>query len=496
MSSDRLSEAYQFIEADKLAEARQILEPMLAQDRDNVDAWWLYAHAVTSLASAREALQNVMRLDPQYPGAADLLQSLEDQETREFTPIAAPSISPISAPPPPTLPDAFPDFDESDMAAQPKTRQPQAQSSGLFRFAAIVVVVLLVLGILALLLPSLTGGNQPAATPVAQVLTPDVAATEAATEVVDDIALTATAMIAGAIQTEEMAQMAETEEAVVETAEAAETQVSEDEPTEIAADETEDAPLPTATDLVETSEAAALSADETEAVDEVNPALLTATAIVERATALAEGAEESATEAADSVTLVAVQPTETSMPTSTPTEAELLASATAEEAEMTEAAITDETETEEAAEPEPTEGLLDATAVATQDATPAAESTDVVLTTDEAQFAYVADALEGFYTVPDDGIGTAETSGGNTLLASVCSSSATQQLRQDLAGVMRIMAGVADRMSDDIEAVGARMVNCETQRLIRIIVVDRESALSFAGGTLDVSAFEQAWQPL
>ena len=45
-NEEALEQAYELIEADKLAEAEALLKPVLERDPDNIDAWWLYAHAV------------------------------------------------------------------------------------------------------------------------------------------------------------------------------------------------------------------------------------------------------------------------------------------------------------------------------------------------------------------------------------------------------------------------------------------------------------------
>ena len=42
---------------------------------NDVDAWWLYSYAVTDVDQARKALETVLRLDPAYTGARDLLGS-------------------------------------------------------------------------------------------------------------------------------------------------------------------------------------------------------------------------------------------------------------------------------------------------------------------------------------------------------------------------------------------------------------------------------------
>jgi hypothetical protein len=77
--ANQLQRAYEFIEVDKLDEARAILEPIIAAENDNADAWWLYAHSVYEPEAARGALQNVLRIDPDYPEASSLLIMLDQQ---------------------------------------------------------------------------------------------------------------------------------------------------------------------------------------------------------------------------------------------------------------------------------------------------------------------------------------------------------------------------------------------------------------------------------
>lgn len=73
-----LSQAYGFIEADQLDEAVTLLKPILAENSNNADAWWLYAHAVENVDDARAALQTVLNLNPNYPEAQRLLDMLEE----------------------------------------------------------------------------------------------------------------------------------------------------------------------------------------------------------------------------------------------------------------------------------------------------------------------------------------------------------------------------------------------------------------------------------
>lgn len=117
-NAQNLSRAFDLIEADQLSEARIILEPLLAQDVDNADAWWLYAHAVEDRDRARDALNNVLRIDPDYAGAQELLRATEGQSGQGIAPLPKPQRgddAPIDID---SLlnddDDEFPDFDDAD----------------------------------------------------------------------------------------------------------------------------------------------------------------------------------------------------------------------------------------------------------------------------------------------------------------------------------------------------------------------------------------------
>jgi len=163
MSSDEtqsaLSRAYDLVEAGKYDEARAILEPILADNRNNADAWWIYAHAVTNPDEGRNALENVLRINPRYPDAADLLA-----QARSLTP-ERPNITPLA---PATMPEAPPSLPEvpspirstAERAAAPTS----ASRAGLPLIPIIAVIVIIVLVVLVVL--SQRGGI-PAATPTA-----------------------------------------------------------------------------------------------------------------------------------------------------------------------------------------------------------------------------------------------------------------------------------------------------------------------------------------
>lgn len=77
--NDTLSRAHELIEADQMSQAREILESFLARERNNADAWWLYAHAVANIDEAQTALANVKRIAPDYPGVDDLIVQMNDR---------------------------------------------------------------------------------------------------------------------------------------------------------------------------------------------------------------------------------------------------------------------------------------------------------------------------------------------------------------------------------------------------------------------------------
>lgn len=153
-----LSRAYELVEAGQYDQARAILDPILAANPNNADAWWVYAHAVTTPEDGRAALENVIRIDPRYPGAVELLQ-----QARELSPV---NPGDSSAPMPPgTFPEESPlepDFLDSEFedvesippvpSSQPGRQQPAGtkRSSALpivalALIAAVVVIAILVL---------------------------------------------------------------------------------------------------------------------------------------------------------------------------------------------------------------------------------------------------------------------------------------------------------------------------------------------------------------
>jgi len=88
-TQDKLKRAYNFIKHDQTDEAQAILRPILAQEPENVHAWWLLAHALTDPGEIREALTKVITLDPDYsnaPKARELLAQLDEHYPVSETP--------------------------------------------------------------------------------------------------------------------------------------------------------------------------------------------------------------------------------------------------------------------------------------------------------------------------------------------------------------------------------------------------------------------------
>ncbi|HML20149.1 MAG TPA: hypothetical protein PKD09_00780 [Aggregatilinea sp.] len=84
---DDLEFAYKLIKRDKTQDALDLLRPIVAMEPENVHAWWLLAYAASEPREAREALIQVLRLDPTYvnaPKAREMLGQLNQQYPPEF----------------------------------------------------------------------------------------------------------------------------------------------------------------------------------------------------------------------------------------------------------------------------------------------------------------------------------------------------------------------------------------------------------------------------
>lgn len=79
---EELRQAYSLIKQEQIDEALALLRPIVADEPENVDAWWLLANAAIEPDEAREALIQVLQLDPDYanaPKAREMLDKLNEQ---------------------------------------------------------------------------------------------------------------------------------------------------------------------------------------------------------------------------------------------------------------------------------------------------------------------------------------------------------------------------------------------------------------------------------
>ena len=78
-----LQQAYTLIENDEREKAQEILAPLVQEDADNVHLWWVYAHAVRDAPIGQAALERVLELDPQYPGARELKADVLEAQSQD-----------------------------------------------------------------------------------------------------------------------------------------------------------------------------------------------------------------------------------------------------------------------------------------------------------------------------------------------------------------------------------------------------------------------------
>lgn len=158
-----LERAYDLIEADRLKDARALLEPLTRTQSQNPDVWWLYAHAVEDSQTANAALRHLIDLDPKYPGAADLLKQITPETAQ---PPAVKRLAPAAVPVQ-ELSESEDEFDfeldQEDIVGTSDGERGGRSRLGLLLAAIIGVIVV---GLLVLVL--LNALNRPSASPVTQ----------------------------------------------------------------------------------------------------------------------------------------------------------------------------------------------------------------------------------------------------------------------------------------------------------------------------------------
>ncbi|MDQ7034233.1 MAG: hypothetical protein Q9P01_05185 [Anaerolineae bacterium] len=147
-----------------------------AENEDNPDFWWLYAHAVEDEEAGQEALNHVRQLQPDYPGVDNLAQKAG---------ISTPRPSQTLRPPPQSLPD-LPTQDSASGAGDFDTDKPANGSSR--RNLIVLVAITIVLVILAVLfIPNLLNNDEETSTPTSSaiVVQPTEIPIQATAEVID-----------------------------------------------------------------------------------------------------------------------------------------------------------------------------------------------------------------------------------------------------------------------------------------------------------------------
>ncbi len=82
-SAALLQKAYSHIENDEREKAQEILAPLLEDDANNAHLWWVYTHAAQDASIGQAALERVLEIDPQYPGARELKADVLEAQSKD-----------------------------------------------------------------------------------------------------------------------------------------------------------------------------------------------------------------------------------------------------------------------------------------------------------------------------------------------------------------------------------------------------------------------------
>lgn len=72
-----MQQAFQLIKAGRKQDAVKLLVPLLKQDKNNVNAWWLMANALEDKDKKEKALEAVLRLKPDHTAAKEMLAQMK-----------------------------------------------------------------------------------------------------------------------------------------------------------------------------------------------------------------------------------------------------------------------------------------------------------------------------------------------------------------------------------------------------------------------------------
>ena len=83
---------------------------------------------------------------------------------------------------------------------------------------------------------------------------------------------------------------------------------------------------------------------------------------------------------------------------------------------------------------------------------------------------------------------------GQVFTIAVCKRE-TETSAETLDAVMEVLSEQVE-IAEEAQAIGARLVDCQTDETLNIISVDTESAREFTSGTIDATAFQERWTVL
>lgn len=99
------------------------------------------------------------------------------------------------------------------------------------------------------------------------------------------------------------------------------------------------------------------------------------------------------------------------------------------------------------------------------------------------------------FSVSSSNFATINTSLGNSLVVSVCTTSG-RELRELLPQVMSVLAKSSDVYVSKVDGIGVRMLDCNSNEVLRWIGSPIGDAISYTEGNLSESDFQARWTPV
>ena len=136
-----LQAAFDLIEKGELEQAQIALAPLLETENDNPDLWWIYAHAAADSQSGLQALDRVLQLDPDYPGARELREQADLAQSGSAAATASAQVDD----------DASGDIDDWEDLQPAVEQTAQSRKIGRTLTLAVAAVLVIIVGLLLVL---------------------------------------------------------------------------------------------------------------------------------------------------------------------------------------------------------------------------------------------------------------------------------------------------------------------------------------------------------